>query len=179
MKLLVTCPTCHGQGKISTPCSICRGAGAIETERTIAVRIPKGSDDGSVLTVKGQGAPGPRGGEPGDLLIETRVRPHPYFRREGLDLYLKLPVTIDEAYNGATVDVPAPGGAVRLKIPSRSQTGNTLRLKGKGVERKKQRGDLYVELSVRLPDLADEDFARAARDAASAYQANLRGELSL
>jgi DnaJ-class molecular chaperone len=143
------------------------------------VRIPKGADDGSILTVKGRGAPGRPGGEPGNLIIETRVRPHPHFKREGLDLRLVLPVTIDEAYNGKTVEVPTPEGPVRLNIPPRSQSGSTLRLEGKGVARKNATGDLYVELSVRLPDEPSDGFAQAARDAAKAYKKPVREDIRL
>jgi DnaJ-class molecular chaperone len=132
-----------------------------------------------VLTVRDKGAPGEPGGEPGDLLIETRVRPHPHFRREGLDLRLVLPVSIDEAYNGASVEVPTPAGPVRLKIPRGSQSGATLRLAKKGVTRKGETGDLFVELSVRLPDRVDEAFAAAARKAAESYERPLREGLEL
>ena len=82
-------------------------------------------------------------------MIETEVRPHPLLRRDGLDLYLTLPVTLDEAYNGASVDVPTFDGTVVLKVPPRSQNRAQLRLRGKGIERKDARGDLFVELDVR------------------------------
>jgi curved DNA-binding protein len=135
------------------------------TEKSTTVRIPKGTDDGTVLTVKGHGSSSPFGGPPGDLIIETRVRPHPHFERDGLDLRLRLPVTLDETLNGATVSVPTPEGDVKLKIPPRSQNGAVLRLRHKGVTRKAQTGDLYVELSVRLPDEPDAELAKAARGA--------------
>jgi curved DNA-binding protein len=148
-------------------------------EQPITVRIPRGTDDGTVLTVKGRGSPSPFGGEPGDLLIETRVRPHPHFERTGLDLRLRLPVTLDEAVNGATVSVPTPDGPVKLKIPRGSQNGATLRLRDKGVTRKDLTGDLYVELVVRLPDQPDEAFAAAARNANSGYLHPVRDDLRL
>jgi curved DNA-binding protein len=145
----------------------------------IKVRIPAGADSGSRLRVPGRGASGPRGGPPGDLVIETRVRPHPYFRRSGLDLSLTLPVTVDEAYNGGAVEVPTPEGAVKLALPPRSQSGQKLRLKGKGILRGKDRGDLYVELAVRLPEVEDEGFARAAKASSSLYPRPLREAIRL
>ncbi|HEY5950426.1 MAG TPA: DnaJ C-terminal domain-containing protein, partial [Kofleriaceae bacterium] len=112
---------------------------------TVRVRIPKGADTGSTLRVPGKGAPGRNGGAPGDLVIETILRPHPVVRREGLDLYLTLPVTVAEAYNGASVEVPTFEGPVVLKIPPRTQQRAKLRLRGKGVSRKNDRGDMIVE----------------------------------
>jgi curved DNA-binding protein len=146
---------------------------------TVRVRIPKGADTGSVLRVPGKGSPGRSGGPPGDLLIETVLRPHKFLRREGLDLHLTLPVTIDEAYNGASVDVPTFDGSVVLKIPPRSQQGAKLRLRGKGVPKKTERGDMIVELDVRVPDRADEALAAALRAAKSAYSTPVREGLSL
>jgi curved DNA-binding protein len=122
----------------------------------VSVRIPSGADDGDRVRVAGHGAPSP-GGTPGDLLISIRVRPHDHFRREGLDLHLDLPITVGEAYRGAKVPVPTPDGDVTLKVPKHAQSGQVLRLKGRGVRRKDQTGDLYVRFQVRLPeDDADE-----------------------
>jgi len=146
---------------------------------TVRVRIPKGADTGSVLRVPGKGAPGRNGGAPGDLLIETVLRPHPFLRRDGLDLYLTLPVTLDEAYNGASVDVPTFDGTLALKIPPRSQQHAKLRLRGKGVTRKDERGDLIVELDVRIPDRADDALAAALRAAAADYSRPVREGLAL
>jgi curved DNA-binding protein len=146
---------------------------------TVRVRIPPGADTGSVIRLAGRGAAGPRGGPPGDLVIETEVRPHPLLRRDGLDLYLSLPVTLDEAYNGGSVDVPTFDGTVVLKIPPRSQNHARLRLRGKGIERKDSRGDLFVELDVRMPDKADEALAAAVRASDKAYSKPVREGLTL
>jgi curved DNA-binding protein len=145
----------------------------------VRVRIPKGADTGSVLRVPGKGAPGRNGGPAGDLLITTILRPHPLLRRDGLDLYLTLPVTIDEAYSGASIDVPTFDGSVVLKIPPRSQQRAKLRLRGKGVPRKDERGDMIVELDVRMPDRADEALADALRAAGAAYSHPVRQGVSL
>jgi len=151
----------------------------VPEQGTVRVRIPPGADTGSVIRLPGKGSPGPRGGPPGDLVIETEVRPHPLIRRDGLDLYLALPVTLDEVYNGASVDVPTFEGTVVLKIPPRSQNHARLRLRGKGIERKSTRGDLFVELDVRMPDGADDGLAEALRAAGALYSRPVREELTL
>jgi curved DNA-binding protein len=149
----------------------------VPEQGTVRVRIPPGADTGSVIRLAGRGGPGQRGGPPGDLVIETEVRPHPVLRREGSDLYLTLPVTIDEAYNGASVDVPTFEGMVVLKIPPRSQNHARLRLRGKGIARKGARGDLFVELDVRMPDQADAALSAAIKAAGAAYSAPVRDGL--
>jgi curved DNA-binding protein len=151
----------------------------IPEQGTVRVRIPPGADTGSTIRIPGKGAPGASGGPAGDLVIETEVRPHPHLRREGLDLYLTLPVTIDEAYNGASIDVPTFEGAVVLKIPPRSQSHAKLRLRGKGIARRDARGDLIVELDVRMPDKADAALAEALRASSTTYSAPVREELKL
>jgi DnaJ-class molecular chaperone len=146
---------------------------------TVRVRIPPGADNGSVIRIPGKGAPGRGGGPPGDLLIEIEVNAHPRIRREGLDLHMDLPVTLDEAYNGASIEVPTFEGDVVLKIPPRSQNGAKLRLRGKGIGRKDVRGDFLISLAVRMPDKADEALAEALRAASSAYSKPVREELKL
>jgi DnaJ-class molecular chaperone len=151
----------------------------VPQQGTVRVRIPPGADTGSVIRLAGKGAPGTQGGPPGDLVIETEVRPHPVLRRDGLDLYLALPVTLDEAYNGASVDVPTFEGTVVLKIPPRSQNHARLRLRGKGIARKTTRGDLFVELDVRMPDLKDDALAAALAESAAAYAKPVRDGLAV
>jgi curved DNA-binding protein len=151
----------------------------VPSQGTVRVRIPPGADDGSIIRIAGKGAPAARGGPPGDLIIETKVRPHPQLRREGLDLYLTLPVTLDEAYNGGSIEIPTFDGPVLLKVPSRSQTGAKLRLRGKGIQRKDERGDLFAVLDVRLPDRADEALAAALRASADAYSTPIRTAVTL
>jgi len=146
---------------------------------TVTVRIPPGASDGSVLTVKGRGQAGEAGAPAGNLLITTRVRPHPHFTREGLDLTLTLPITFEEAYNGASVEVPTPDGRVQLKVPALSQNGGRLRLTGKGVARKDQRGDLYVELRVVAPDVKDEAFSEALSQVGRLYKKPVREGIEL
>ena len=179
MQLLTTCPTCHGTGQSAPPCEACQGSGTTTHSERVTIRIPKGAEDGSLLTVKGRGMPGVQGGPDGDLVIRTKVRPHPHFRRSGMDLELDLPVTIDELYNGAKVAVPTPAGDVQMRIPAHSQPGVRMRLRGKGVTRKDRTGDLFVVLQLRLPDADDPDFANAAHAAAKSYTKPVREGIRL
>jgi len=119
--------------------------------RTVKVRIPKGTADGDRLRVPGAGAPTHPGVPPSDLVLTVRVKPHPHFTREGLDLTLDLPITLKEAYFGAKIEVPTPSGPVTLKVPAHTQSGQLLRLRDKGVARGEQTGDLYVRFLVKVP----------------------------
>jgi molecular chaperone DnaJ len=179
MKVTAVCPRCGGDGKVHHACPTCAGAGMLQTEQIVEIRIPAGADDGSELRVRGKGGPGIGGGPPGDLLIRTEVEPHPYFSRTGLDLSLKLPLTYREAYSGATISVPTPTGAVQMKVPPRAQSGSKLRLRGKGVTRGPNTGDLYVELQVQAPDRADEALEQALRESDALYTKNPREEIRL
>jgi curved DNA-binding protein len=132
----------------------------------VTVRIPPGAGDGDRVRVAGHGAPGSGGAPPGDLVITVRVQPHPHFEREGLDLRLDLPITVGEAYRGAKVAIPTPDGDVTLKVPKCAQSGQIVRLKGRGVRRKDQVGDLFVRFLVRLP----EEESKALEDAISVLE---------
>jgi molecular chaperone DnaJ len=177
MRIAAACPQCGGRGQ--PPCPACHGEGLEAGTHPVTVRIPPGADHGARLRVPGLGRPGRGGGPPGDLYIEIRLRSHRHFRREGLHLYLTLPVSVDEAYNGASVDVPTPTGVVALKVPPRSQSGQRLRVRGHGVQRGAEVGDLYCELEVRLPDRDDPAFAAAVRATAGLYAHPLREGIAL
>ncbi len=137
----------------------------------IKVRIPPGAGNGDKVRVAGQGAPGQFGGPSGDLLMTVRVKPHPYFEREGLDLRLDLPLSPGEAYHGARVSVPTPQGDVSLKVPPGTQSGQLTRLRGKGVLRQNKTGDLYVRFLVRLPDSPSKRISKAIDDLELAMKA--------
>jgi curved DNA-binding protein len=130
-----------------------------EGGESIHVRIPPGASEGSRLRVPGQGGPGqPRG----DLFLIIHVRPHPFFRREGDDLYVDVALTPREAYRGGKVRVPTPDGEVNLKVPEHAQSGQLTRLRGKGVARKgKEPGDLYVRFQVHIPTEDNPEVAAA------------------
>jgi DnaJ-class molecular chaperone len=148
--------------------------------KSLDVRIPAGLRDGQILRLGGQGGEGMGGGPAGDALIEVHVEPHPLFRREGDDIHLELPVTISEAVLGAKVAVPTADGNVTMSIPANSNSGRTLRLKGKGAPKpglKGERGDQYVTLKVMLPEQADSELAAFLKDWAPKHQYNPRGKL--
>lgn len=175
------CATCNGTGRTSgraaKACSVCGGRGTRRARRRVTVRIPPGADDGSTLRIPASELLGSVDGAGADVVILTRVRPHPWFRREGLDLYVRVPVSLEEAYNGAPIEIPTFSGPVKLRVPPGSQPGARLRLRGKGVARGSQHGDLYVELDVRLPPEHDPTLANALRGTGSQYVRALREEV--
>jgi DnaJ-class molecular chaperone len=134
---------------------------AFSDGRTLDITIPKGAAEGQVLRLKGQGSPGRAG--PGDALIELTIKPHPIFRREGEALVLDLPISVPDAVLGAKVETPTPDGPVTLTVPKGSNTGATLRLKGRGLpDSRGVRGDLLARLQIMLPDAADPELERFA-----------------
>lgn len=134
--------------------------------RTLDVAIPKGATDGQTLRLRGQGHAGRSGGAAGDVLIELALKRHPLYRIEGADLYMDLPVTIPDAVLGAKVDAPTPEGAVTLTVPKGSNSGATLRLKGRGGvdPTTGKRGDLFARLMVTLPEPADAELVKLAEE---------------
>jgi curved DNA-binding protein len=149
--------------------------------RSLTVKVPPGSDDGSRIRLRGQGQPGPGGeGSPGDLYLTLRVRPHPLFRREEADLHLEVPVTLPELVLGASVEVPTPDGSVSMRVPPRSPNGRRLRLRGKGVPKRRGggRGDLYVTLAAQLPAGDDPRLEQLAKEMEPLYEgADVRARL--
>ncbi len=118
---------------------------------TLQVTIPPGVEDGQILRLRGKGAPSPGEGEPGDALVQIVVKPHRTFTREGDDIHVELPITVKEAALGGEVRAPTTTGSVMLKIPKRSNTGDVLRLRGKGVKKRDGAGDELVKLKVMMP----------------------------
>jgi DnaJ-class molecular chaperone len=123
--------------------------------------VPEGVVDGQVLRLRGKGGPGIRGGEAGDALVEVRVRPHSLFRRSGDDIVLEVPITLDEAVLGARIEVPTASGRVALAIPKATSSGQSLRLKGKGVRNMATGtiGDQIVTVRIVLPQTIDASLA--------------------
>ena len=150
-----TCPECSGEGeKISNPCSSCTGVGKTQSNETVAVKIPKGVDDGTRIRLAGKGEAGTKGGSNGDLYLFISVEPHSIFKRSEENLYYELPISIADAALGATVEVPSiDGGRTKIKIPSGTQSGKQLRLKGKGMPilRRNITGDLYIRIITEVP----------------------------
>ncbi|HUK56929.1 MAG TPA: J domain-containing protein [Nitrospiria bacterium] len=164
-----TCPTCHGQGMIMTsaysqgkrqvvtsaqPCGTCLGQGQIRTQREVQVKIPKGVKEGSKIRLVGLGDKGSQGGPAGDLYLVVKVLPHRLFHLDGYDLEAELPVWADEAALGAQIKVPTLDQKVLLKVPPGSQSGQRLRLRGKGLEKPRGEGagDLHYKIRIMIPD---------------------------
>lgn len=166
MRFSLTCPKCGGTGKAARVCASCGGDGRLPVSETVEVRIPPGAASGSRLRVAGNGNAGTMGAPPGDLYITVKVDQHPLFRREGDDIYLKVPVTVWEAGLGARIEVPTVDGRALLKIPQGTQSGQKFRLREKGVfnSRKNTRGDQIVEVEVEAPDVRDERVRELLRE---------------
>jgi curved DNA-binding protein len=146
-------------------------------DHTVTVRVPPGANEGSRLRIPQQGGEGFGGGPPGDLLLTIHVTPHPFFKREGDDLHVDVPITIAEAYKGEKIKIPTPDGEVTLKVPARTQSGQVTRLRGKGVTRKgKEPGDLYVRFIVHVPTTDDPEVAKAI-DVLASHVGDPRGGL--
>ena len=149
-----TCPTCHGMGKIiSNPCGKCRGQGRAEEYKTLSVQVPSGVDNEDRIRLGGEGEAGAYGGPSGDLYVQIHVRPHNIFTREGANLYCEVPIAITAAALGGELDVPTLKGKVKLKIPAETQTGQTFKLRGKGIKtvRGEGPGDLLCKVIVETP----------------------------
>jgi molecular chaperone DnaJ len=163
------CGTCRGRGwLLPPPCAECGGRGTRTRSRRVEVTIPPGVDTGAQIRVPGEGHAAPAPGRRGDLIVITRVHPHPFFTRKGDHLHCEVPVTVPEAALGARIQIPAPEGPVTLTMPGGTQSGQTLRVRGKGCPRldRDGRGDLLVQIRVvvpRNPDPALEEVLQALR----------------
>ncbi len=153
-----TCHTCRGAGHIfDSTCSRCKGTGKVKENKDLEVKIPAGVDTGTRLRLAGKGDSGSNGGPNGDLYLEFRVKEHPLFERDGNDIYLELPITITDAVLGCKKEIPTLYGNVKLSIDAGAQTGDKHRLKGKGIEdvRTGSKGNMYVMINVVIPEKLD------------------------
>lgn len=149
-----TCPTCQGTGSVITdPCPKCKGEGRVLRQKTIDAKIPPGVEDGTRIRYSGLGEGGPFGGPAGDLYVVLHVKEHPFFDREGNDLHCVIPVSFSQAALGTEIQVPTVDGEHALKVPEGTQSGTTLRVRGKGVPvlNGHGKGDLFVTLQVQTP----------------------------
>jgi molecular chaperone DnaJ len=161
------CDVCGGAGRlVETPCRACASLGVEMRSEAITVRIPAGVGDGARIRVPGKGNVGERQGPAGDLFITVQVEPHQTFQREGNDFHLTFPIGVHEAALGAKIDVPAPDGPARLRVPPGTQTGQRFRIRGRGAPspRSGERGDLIVEVKVVLPKVLDERSKELLRE---------------
>ncbi len=150
-----TCPTCQGRGEmIDNPCDSCRGAGRITKERSLSVNIPPGVEDGTRIRLAGEGEAGLRGGPAGDLYIFLSMKAHPFFQRDGADLFCRVPISMVQAALGGEFTVhTVDGSEAKVKIPEGTQSGKQFKLKSKGmpVLRTRDFGDLYIQANVETP----------------------------
>jgi molecular chaperone DnaJ len=149
-----TCPKCKGSGtSFEKTCSKCRGTGTVRSNKTISIKVPAGIDTENRLRVAGKGEAGVNGGNPGDLYIEFTVKEHSMYKRVDDDIYLNVPLTITEAVLGCKKEIPTIYGNVTLSIPDGTNSGDKLRLKGKGIEnvQSHRKGDMYVVIKVVIP----------------------------
>lgn len=154
MRIAQPCQTCYGEGTINAnPCRTCNGSGVVPKSDRINVKIPPGVDNGSKVRMAGLGSPGMKGGPPGDVYIVTKVRPHFYFERRGDNLYSEASVTVKEAALGEKIEIPTVDGIVSMSLPMGVQTGQQLKLRGKGVPHLGGGGvgDHYVTIKVQTP----------------------------
>jgi molecular chaperone DnaJ len=162
-----TCEACGGSGiQSQMVCNACGGTGTESTSETVTVRIPPGVGDGARIRVPDKGNMGVRGGRTGDLYLAVQVEPHEMFRREADDFHVVVPIAVHEAALGAKIDVPAPDGQAKLRVPPGTQTGQRFRVRGRGAPspRDGARGDLVVEVKIMLPKSLDERSKELLRE---------------
>lgn len=172
------CATCGGTGNLNNRvCPTCQGSGVVLERQSTKVRIPAGVGDGQKIRLRGQGSAGTGGAPAGDLLLTVHVRPHRFFERRGDDIHVELPITLGEAILGAEVDVPTIHGTTRARIPAGTQSGQTFRLKGKGVHRKGATGDHYYRVQIIPPKNLSDEARAAVEEIEKSYDANPRESL--
>ncbi len=147
-----TCPKCNGKGKIITKkCSSCHGVGYVYEEESLTVKIMQGIDNGNIIKVRGRGNPGVNDGPSGDLYIYINVAEHDFFKRDGRDIHIQVPISIAQASLGASLKIPTIWGEHEIQIPPGTQDGKQFKIKHKGVEMSGVRGDEIVHIKVEIP----------------------------
>ena len=167
MKFKITCPRCTGTGKLEDECATCDGKGTVSRTETVEVRIKAGTRDGQRIRLAGKGNAGVNGGPAGDLYLIIKIDTHPVFTRSGDDIQVTIPVTVPEAALGAKIEVPTIDGRAQLKIPPGTQSGQKLRMRGKGVPsatHEGARGDQIVTVEMVVPQLRDERSKEILRE---------------
>ena len=164
------CPMCLGKGTVpSERCPTCGGSGEVRTRKKMMITVPAGVDSGTKIRLKGQGGRGTRNGPPGDLLISFQVEPDRFFKREGLDVIAPVPINIAQATLGSKISVKALNGKrVAIKIPPGTANGKRFRVRGQGIVKDGQTGDLIVQVEVSVPEKLTEEQEKAMREFADA-----------
>ena len=164
------CPVCLGRGQVpSQPCGTCNGAGEVRTRKKVLITVPPGVDTGSKIRLKGQGGKGSANGPPGDLLITFSVLADKFYQRQGLDIIANLPLNIAQATLGSKVSVTTlDAKKVVIKIPPGTASGKRFRVRGHGIHKGAQSGDLIVEVNIETPEKLSEEQERIMREFATA-----------
>jgi molecular chaperone DnaJ len=176
------CAQCGGTGKAAQPCSVCKGSGIIPKHESIGVRVPAGVATGSRIRIANKGHAGTFAGPPGDLYIQTNVGDHPYFKRQGDNIYCTVPITVPEAALGAKIEVPTVDGKGLLRIPPGTQSGQKFRLRERGAPSLRAggiRGDQFVEVKITLPRVISEETKDLLQKYARHNTENPRAEMGL
>lgn len=161
---------CLGRGQVpSQPCPTCNGGGEVRTRKKVLITVPPGVDSGSRIRLKGQGGKGSSNGPPGDLLITFNVLPDKFYQREGLDVIATLPLNIAQATLGSKVSVNTlDGKKVVIRIPAGTPSGKRFRVRGQGIHKGSDHGDLIVEVKIEAPDKLSEEQERIMKEFAAA-----------
>ena len=163
------CPACIGRGTIpDVSCASCRGRGTVRQQRNLQVSVPAGTESGSRQRIAGRGERGIGGGEPGDLILVFRVRPHHFFRREADNVCVSVKINVAQAILGSKIRVKTVDGYAVLRVPPGTQTGTKFRIRGQGVHRKGRRGDQIVEVEVTVPAKLSEEARKRLQEFAEA-----------
>ncbi len=171
LMIQTTCPICRGEGSIvRKPCQTCRGGGLTLAEENLQVTIPAGVEDGSTLRLSGRGETAPGGGQAGNLYVGLHVASDPRFERDGADLHTQIALSFPQAALGAMVKAPSLDGDIDVVVPSGTQPGDTVTLRGKGLPRLHGRGtgDLVVHLKLVVPKSLSPEQEQSLRAFASA-----------
>jgi molecular chaperone DnaJ len=170
-----TCPRCQGRGQvISDPCGSCRGQGRVRRQKTLAVKVPAGVDNGDRIRLTGEGEAGRNGGPAGDLYVEMRVREHKIFERDGSHLSCEVPMGFATASLGGTIEVPTLDGNATIKVPPETQSGRVFRLREKGIKpvRGGPTGDLFCRVVVETPV----NLSREQKELLRSFEASLKAD---
>ena len=164
------CPVCMGRGQVPTErCPTCAGSGEARARRKVLISVPAGAESGTKVRLRGQGGKGASGGQPGDLVITFQVQPDRFFKREGIDLIATVPINVAQATLGSRITVKTlDGKKITLRIPRGTSAGKRFRVAGQGIEKEGKRGDLFVEITITVPENLSESQEKAMREFAEA-----------
>ncbi|MDQ1281562.1 MAG: Molecular chaperone DnaJ [Thermoproteota archaeon] len=172
-QMIVSCDRCNGRGKIAQKiCNRCGGKGLEERRTRINIKVPVGIDNGDRLALRGQGEDDPNNGQPGDLYVTIRIKPHPYLIRKGLDLVYETSINFAQASLGAEIEVPSLTNKKIVRVPPGIQSGTILRLRGEGIKSSSGQGDELVHVMVRTPEQLTYKERKLIEDLAKEFEAN-------